>query len=288
MGWVIAGVVVFVLLLQIGVVRRAIVCLAKKLVAGSRFPTWMRRPNEWATGLLFCLVGILVAPAGWTPGWDKAIYLGIGVLVLIVAGLMAYARQLEIQSLESKYAKQLSGFLQNDLITVLTMYARALFEVNPQKRYMKAYTARDRTVQMAANTVGKTATQGTRACLYYFNDTRTELRPGDFAGREMCTKVFEPGHRTFDAINRGDFVFEPRLDDDEYQAENRRYRTFIAYPVSRGLGPRHPTYGALMVDCPNEGDLDKETDVAKVAVYSGLIAATYIAVDQPIPGNSKP
>lgn len=102
-----------------------------------------------------------------------------------------------------------------------------------------------------------------------------KLEPGAFYGRgDRSTRVFTANDESFNVIMRNEYVFEASLPE----AENQRYRTYIAHPVSivGGSGDEpFQIYGALMVDCPGPDDLDRKVDVAKVALFSTLIAATY-------------
>jgi hypothetical protein len=261
---------------------------------GAELPARMRHCSPWVPNVLYTVGGAFLTPTGlvstWWGWWGRGWWIVLAALTLLYATLLAYARSQEEQTLETRHQIALARleaehrlewkkFLRNDLLNLLIIFGAALFEDDPGRRPAAISKARDRTVQMAANVVGRRGSE-TRACLYRFNGARTELKPVGlaYAGRGTPpSQVFTAAHETFREIAGGSYVYEPALDDGVVEAENLTYKTFIAYPVSIGVGPRFPIYGALMVDSPKEGDLDKVVDLAKVTVLSALIAATYMA-----------
>ena len=267
--------------------KHAVVRLFNRAIAGSRLPAWMRKCPDYVPVALYALVSVLVTPTGFVPGWDRAWWLGSAVAFFLFATTILYARHLETRSLELGQQKEvdrvqrehrleLQKLLAYDLVNLIVVIGEVLTERNPAKRRLLASNARNRAVWMAAKRVGKSADQGTRANLFRLNDAKTEMKlePGGFAGRgDMSRRVFTDSDETFNQIMQNEYVFVESVAEDEVQKQPRtRYRTYIAHPVS--IGPDR-IHGALTVDCPNAGDLDEAVDVAKVAVFASLIAATY-------------
>jgi exoribonuclease R len=185
---------------------------------------------------------------------------------------------LVLKKLQEDHRKELKKLLGYDLNNLLVVIGEVLTEHDPTQRQILASNARNRAVWCAAMFVGKTANNGTRANLFRLNAEKTEMRPvvGGFAGRgDKSTRVLTAtaADDTFNKVMANESVFVESVPEDEVTKQGRtRYRTYIAHPVS--IGPDR-IYGALTVDCPNVGDLDEDVDTAKVAVFAGLIAATY-------------
>jgi len=248
----------------------------------------MRKCPEYVPVALYAAVAFLIAPTGFVPGWDRAWWYVGSAFVFAIGTVLLYARYVETRALErgeqravaraqTEHRLELQQLLGFDLLNLLNVIAEVLIEPDPAKRRELASNARRTAVCMTANLVGKSAGRGTRANLFRLNDAKTEMRlePGAFYGRgDRSTRVFTADHETFNEIMRNEYVFEDFLPE----AQNQRYRTYIAHPVSIVGGSSDEPfqiYGALTVDCPGPDDLDRKVDVAKVAVFSTLIAATY-------------
>jgi hypothetical protein len=88
----------------------------------------------------------------------------------------------------------------------------------------------------------------------------------------MSRRVFTANGETFNQIMQNEYFVESVPEEEVQKQLRTRYRTNTAYPVS--IEPDR-IYGASTIDCPNAGDLDEAVDIAKVAVFASLIAATY-------------
>jgi hypothetical protein len=248
----------------------------------------MRKCPEYVPVALYAAVALLVTPTGFVPGWDRAWWYAGSAVAFVIGTVLLYARNVETRALErgeqravaraqAEHRLELQKLLGFDLLNLLNVIAEVLIEPRPARRRELASNARKTAVCMTANLVGESAGTGTRANLFRLNEAKTEMRlePGGFYGRgDRSTRVFTADHETFNEIMRNEYVFEHSIPE----APNQRYRTYIAHPVSivGGAGDEpFQIYGALTVDCPGPEDLDRQVDVAKVAVLSTLIAMTY-------------
>jgi hypothetical protein len=262
--------------------------LSRWFVEGSRLPLAMRKCPEYVPVALYAAVALLVTPTGFVPGWDRAWWYAGSAVAFVIGTVLLYARNVETRALErgeqravaraqAEHRLELQKLLGFDLLNLLNVIAEVLIEPRPARRRELASNARKTAVCMTANLVGESAGTGTRANLFRLNEAKTEMRlePGGFYGRgDRSTRVFTADHETFNEIMRNEYVFEHSIPE----APNQRYRTYIAHPVSivGGAGDEpFQIYGALTVDCPGPEDLDRQVDVAKVAVLSTLIAMTY-------------
>lgn len=248
----------------------------------------MRKCPEWVPVALYAFVAFMIAPTGFVPGWDKAWWIGAAALSFAIGTVLLYARNVGTRALErgeqravtraqTEHRLELEKLLGLHLLNLLNVIAEVLIEPRVARRRELASNARKTAVCMTANLVGKSAGTGTRANLFRLNDAKTEMRlePGAFYGRgDRSTRIFTAANETFNVIMRNEYVFEDLIPEEE----NQRYRTWIAHPVSIVGGSGNEPfqiYGALMVDCPGPDDLDRKVDIAKVALFSTLIAATY-------------
>lgn len=264
---------------------------------------WRFVREEWVTNLLYAAAGACLSAAvslgtleEQERGW-RWLWWAIGVLVFAaVAIAISWARHREevdlehehremLNQLKTEHNEQWDNFLRNHLMNLLISYGRALLPVDASSRNENARHAQYVTTMMASQLVGKTANQRTRACLYQLNETKTELRPVrrcHYGRFPVCNKVFREEHPTFKSIMNNEPVFVSGLGDDLVPDGSSHYRTFIAYPVATNTSSVTDIHGALMVDCPNGGDLDETVDVAKVAVFASLLSATYLALRNPV------
>lgn len=261
--------------------------LSRWFIEGPRLPIAMRKSPEYLPVALYAAAALLIVPTGFVPGWDRAWWYVGAAFVFAMATVLLYARYVETRALErgeqravaqaqTEHRLELQKLLGFDLLNLLNMIAEVLIEPDDGKRRELARNARRTAVCMTANLVGKSAGNGTRANLYRLNYDKTAMtvEPGAFHGRgDRSMRIFTEEDDTFNEIMRNEVVFEDFLP----KAEHQRYRTYIAHPVSIVGGPADEPqiYGALTVDCPGPDDLDREVDVAKMAVFSTLIAATY-------------
>jgi hypothetical protein len=261
--------------------------LSRWFIEGRRLALAMRKSPEYVPVALYAAAALLIVPTGFVPGWDRAWWYVGAAFVFAFATVLLYARYVETRALErgeqravaraqTEHRLELQKLLGFDLHNLLNVIAEVLTESDPGKRRELARKARRTAVCMTANLVGKSAGNGTRANLYRLNYAKTAMsvEPGAFYGRgDRSMRIFTEEDDTFNEIMRNEVVFEDFLP----KADHQKYRTYIAHPVSIGGSNDGPLqiYGALTVDCPGPDDLDPKVDVAKVAVFSTLIAATY-------------
>jgi hypothetical protein len=304
---------VLVVLLVIAVV---IVIGPKILAWMRRLPPWIE-PGIFALAaglLVFGSTDVIAKDfskdAFYTDRWT----LIIGTFLLVVAGRMYYDRKRKrdtleadhkraiellnsqhqaaldekatryeaaIEELRQKHRDEWTNFLTIELLHLLIGYGRALRMTDRAKQREEILSAQRATIGAAQRCVGRTAGIGTRACLYRVDRTTGQLVPveGGHAGRPpACRQSFAAGDPTYDSIVDNIVVGPIEISAEDAARKHLTYRTYIAHPVS--VRPAD-IYGALMVDCPNPGDLDDQVDMAKVAVLSGLLAATFHVLKAP-------
>jgi hypothetical protein len=291
------------------------------LLLGPKLRALVSRVPEFWASCVFALAGGLLANAitavteiqdmsvkAMVDALYKERWLSVfGLVLLVIAAVNVYTRRQHIRGLEEEHEKALDElraqhetdlkqlteahrvewmqFIGVDLVRTLVAYGRALLERDPAKRNEEVRHAQKATIWMVSRYVGKTAGRGTRSCLYRVNAAEHQLVPIDGFnwGGEPCRRIFGANHTTYREIMHNRPVVEEGISDALADQQNLTYRSYIAYPVSVR---RDEIYGALMVDCPNAGDLDREVDGAKVAVLAALLSATFYVLKNPQQGKT--
>lgn len=246
-------------------------------------PILARRGEEWVygTGAMATVSGVFV---GIATGPFRASCIAILVTASLLGTCILCARrerQKVHESLDTDRAKAVDDrwqFIIRDRIGMLALQVvNVVGTEDPQERRNLASSARTAILALAAADVIGTKGGGVRMNLFRLAPDEASMSPerlGSQGRSGESTRVFTGTDETMRATMAGQsrFVANVKQELGVEDAGLVTYETFATVPVGRPAGT---VWGALTVDAPSTGDLDKHRDVALMNLFAALIAVTY-------------
>lgn len=240
--------------------------------------SWVGTAPEWILVLLTAGSGILGTLGGLQtePGRARPILLWAAAGCILMAVLIAAARHSREKKLSAFIRDEIHWLFDERLSPLLQQMAEVVATHNKTDRCNLAAMLRSSAVAAAADLVGRTAPNGTRANLFRLRETshgfRMRLEPGCCAGRgDKSSRVFDESHPTMTLTLANKYRFVPSVSELP-NGDDLKYETFMTCPVS-ALDSR--IWGTLTVDCLKAGQLTLEDDLPVMQVLAAIIAVSY-------------